>query len=407
MSIFGKNGIQIDGRAITDVIQNEGGRTRRDIIAWRDPHEDFNTNAVLIVNPGEEAVFVESGQVAGKFTTGRYELKTQNRVIIRSFKEAITGGKSKFPCRVFFISTEEFNVNWGTVQPIGYTCPVFGPGALLRGNGVYNVKVVDSVAFIQKILRDSHTYTADDLSRKLVEYIYTDVAEIFSNVLEEKQINAMEVSKSIRTIAEEAMPRVQLLLQPYGLQLLNMSVKLSMDEEQRQMYEQQVRLQRMTAQGAAQARVIEAGSRVEEYNMMGQAYQQIKGMEIMKDMVNNPNGSVGGEMAGAGVGIGMAAATAGTFAGVAQQVFGQQQQPYAQPQQPYAQPQQPYAQPQQPYAQPQQPYAQPQQAYAQPQQQTPQADPIQSLQKMKQMLTAGLITQQQYDAKVAEIMARL
>jgi membrane protease subunit (stomatin/prohibitin family) len=402
MSIFGKNGIQIDGRAITDVIQNEGGRTRRDIIAWRDPHEDFNTNAVLIVNPGEEAVFVESGSVAGKFTTGRYELKTQNRVIIRSFKEAITGGKSKFPCRVFFISTEEFNVNWGTVQPIGYTCPVFGPGALLRGHGVYNVKVIDSVAFIQKILRDSSTYTADDLSKKLVEYISTDVSDIFSSVLEEKKINAMEVSKSLRTISEEAMPRVQLLLQPYGLQLLNMSVSLNMDEEQRQMYEQQVRLQRMTAQGAAQARVIEAGSRVDEYNMMGQAYQQIKGMEIMKDMVNNPNGSVGGEMAGAGVGLGMAAATAGTFAGVAQQVFNQQPQQYAQPQQ-YSQPQQPqYAQPQPLYSQPQQPLTQPQQQYAQQQ-----ADPLQSLQKMKQMLTAGLITQQQYDAKVAEIMARL
>ena len=36
-----------------------------------------------------------------------------------------------------------------------------------------------------------------------------------------------------------------------------------------------------------------------------------------------------------------------------------------------------------------------------------QPDPMESLSKMKQLLDAGLITQEVYDAKVAEIMQRL
>lgn len=351
-------------RGFTDVIQNEGNNTGRGLIAWRDPHEDFNTNATLVVNPGEEAVFVNRGDIEGVFPPGSYVLKNQNVAIIRSFREALSGGRTTFPCRVFFVSTEEFNIKWGTMEPIGYTCPVFGPGVQLHGYGEYLVRVADSAAFIQKMVRDNQSYTDDDLSRKLVEYIYTDMAEIISRVLEENGINAMEVSKKVRVLSEQCQPRIQKLLDPYGIQLLNLSMALSMDEEQRQMYENSIRQKRMDAQGEAQARQIEAESKMQELNTMGAAYRTIKGVDILKDIANNPGG---GEMAGMGAGMGMGMAAGNAFGSIAQNIF----------------------------------------AGTQPAPQPSQQDPMEVLKKMKQMLDAGLINQQQYDAKVAEVMSRL
>ena len=410
MALFGKQGIQIDGRAITDVIQNEGGLTRKGLIAWRDQHEDFNTNATLVVNPGEEAVFVDQGDISEVFPPGRYVLKTMNKIIIRSFREALSGGKSTFPCRVFFISTEQFNVKWGTTTAITYNCPEIGHGARLLGNGEYVIRVIDSPAFIQKLLRDSYGFSADDMSRLLLSFIFQDVAKIITDILYKNKIVSLDLTSHWDEMADEAKPLVQKLFdnRGFGLELVDFSVRLELDPKQAEQYE---KLKRETMlKGSAEKGV---------YDMMGgQIWQQIKGMEVMKDLANN-TGS--GGIAGMGAGLGMGMAAGGAFGTMAGQVFGQpqqqqyqqqyQQQPYQH--QPYQQPQQgqyqqqPYQQQQ--YQQPQQPqqfYQQPQQPQQQAPQQSP-VDPMESLRKMKQMLDMNLITQQQYDAKVAEIMARL
>lgn len=405
MALFGKKGIQIDGRAVTDVIQNEGGMTRRGIIAWRDPHEDFNTHATLVVNPGEEAVFVDQGDIAEVFPQGRYVLKTMNKIIIRSFREAISGGKSTFPCRVFFISTEEFNVNWGLTSPATYTADDIGVGAKIRAHGQYLMRVTDSPTFIQKILRDSYSYTADDLSKRLGQYVSTDLSIFLGKLLEENHIKAMEANSHKDIVLPLLIPKVRERLTAYGIDLLDMSADLLLDEEQAAEYETKVRAQELEGVGASKARVAQARGRKEEFDLMGSAYQQIKGMEIMENMSQGGVGGAGGDMANTGAGLGMAMASAGAFAGMAQQMFNNNnpyaQQPYGQQMPPQGQPygQQPYGQQMPPQGQ--QPYGQ--QPYGQP----TQPDPMESLKKMKQMLDAGLITQQQYDAKVAEVMSRL
>ncbi len=261
MALFGSKGIQIDGRSVTDVIQNEGGMTRRGIIAWRDPHEDFNTHATLVVNPGEEAVFVNQGDISDVFTPGRYVLKTSNKVIIRSFREAISGGQSTFPCRVFFVSTEEFNVNWGLQTPVSYTAPDLGEGAIVRANGTYLMRVSDTPAFVQKILRDSFSYTADDLSRRLGQYISTSLSSFLADLLESNNIKAMEADRSKKDLLPQLVPQVRELLQPYGIELINMSANLTPDDEQVAMYNEKVRSKEFDGKGARRQRVQEAQGR--------------------------------------------------------------------------------------------------------------------------------------------------
>ena len=85
---------------------------------------------------------------------------------------------------------------------------------------------------------------------------------------------------------------------------------------------------------------------------------------MMEKMIEDPSGNGMGNMA---AGLGMAMAMGNAFANMAQGAMGGQQQ----------------------------------------QQQTQAPDPVESLKKMKAMLDAGLITQDIYDTKVAEIMARL
>ena len=48
----------------TDVIKNSASG---ELLIWRQPEEDFNTNSTLVVMPGEKAVFVKDGVVEQVF----------------------------------------------------------------------------------------------------------------------------------------------------------------------------------------------------------------------------------------------------------------------------------------------------------------------------------------------------
>ncbi|MBO6255008.1 MAG: SPFH domain-containing protein [Bacteroidaceae bacterium] len=379
-----------EGHSFVTLIQNEGNNTGRGFIGWRDPRKDFNTHSKLIVRRGEEAIFENGGSEYVCFPPGEYELETQNYAVIRSFREALSGGQTMFPCRVYFVSTEQFEVEWGTSEAIGYTCPLMGPGAQVRGGGVYVIKVQDSEKFCGTILRDNESYDVDMLSKKLLSRIYKRVASIISNVLEENQINGMEVSKKVDEISELCMPRIQTLLDEFGFMLVDFTAELFIDEEQRQMYESAIRLQRMTAQGEAQARVISAQGKVGEMQTMGDAYTTIKGMEMLQTIAENP-GAGGIASAGAGLGMGMAAGNA--FGNIAQSIFsGVQQQPQ---------------QPKQSNFGGASRFGTGGQEQPTPSSASVPQDPIEVLEKMKQMLEKGLIPQAVYDQKVAEILSRM
>lgn len=375
------------GHPFVNVIQNEGNNTGRGLIAWRDPRTNFNTHSKLFVRRGEEAIFENGASEWTVFPEAtECELSTQNIAVIRSLREALSGGQSMFPCRVYFVSTEDFEIPWGTIDPVGYTCPLIGPGAQMRGGGEYTIRVTDTETFVKKVLRDNDAYTVDDLKEKLFERIYQDIADIISNVLEKYEIKSLEFSKKKKEIAKLCQPEIQNLIAEYGMMLVAFTISLELDEDQRRMYEDEVRRQRMSATGEAQARNITAESKVQELNTMGQNYRTIKGMELLQTLAENPGA---GGIASAGAGIGMGIAAGGVINDIAKTVFTSDQQGTQQPPQ--------------------------QHGYGNggrfgvgestPQNGTP--DPMESLSKMKQMLDKGLISQEIYDKKVAEILSRL
>lgn len=372
-----------------NVIQNEGNNTGRGLIAWRDPRTNFNTHSKLFVRRGEEAIFENGASEWSVFPEAtECELSTQNIAIIRSLREALSGGQSMFPCRVYFVSTEEFEIPWGTTDPIGYTCPLIGPGAQMKGNGEYTIRVIDSEAFVKKFLRDNDAYTIGDLKKKFDERIYQEVAGIISSVLEKQEIKSLEVSKKKKELAELCQPMIQTLFDKYeyGLMLVAFTISLKLDDDQRRMYEDEVRRQSLSATGEAEARNITAESKVQELNTMGQNYRTIKGMELLQTLAENPGA---GGIASAGAGIGMGMAAGGVISDIAKTVFTSDQQRTQQPPQ--------------------------QHGYGnggrfgvgESAPQTRMPNPMESLSTMKQMLDKGLISQDIYDKKVAEILSRL
>lgn len=352
-------------------------------LIYLDPRSDFNTNSVITVAPNEQAIFIKNGEIYGVLPPGRHEVKTENYPILSRIRNMLSGGISTFTCQVYHVSTSEQNIGWGTASAIEIQDFFLGGGiigvpTLIRGSGefrvCFNIREDDSAAstLFLRLMGDKSVYTVDDLAMLFRAQLSQKISKVVGQTLESRSkresINA--ISSQLEDFATELTPSFKEVFTEYGLELVNFSFhNLTIEEtEVRQKY-----LDRLIGS-------VHAGG----YNI---AVQQ----ELAKDAVNNPGA---GGLAGAGAGLGMGLAAGGAFASMGASVFAQQQQ-----QQPMG-----FAG-QQPN--PMQQQMQMQQQQMQQQAAAPQADPMEVLTKMKQMLDAGLITQQQYDAKVAEVMSRM
>lgn len=382
MGLFHKNPNEVNfaggSKNIMESIQREHDTNT---LIYLDPREDFNTNSVITVAPNEQVIFIKNGEFYGTLPSGRHEIKSENYPVLSRIRNMLTGGMSTFTCQVYHVSTSEQNVSWGTSSAIEIQDFFLGGGmigvpTLIRGAGefrvCFNIHEDDDASkqTFMRLMGDKSIYTVDDLSMlfraQISQKISSTVGKILQQRSRQESINA--ISSELEDFSEVLTPHFREVFRNYGLELVNFSFyNLTIDEtEERKKY-----LDRLIA-------TAHTGS-----------YDKAVQQELLKDVALNP-GSGGIANAGAGLGMGMAAGNA--FAQMATTAFSNPQ-----PQQP-----------QQPMGFGGQSRFGGMGAGAQQQSQAPaQPDPMESLMKMKQMLDAGLITQQIYDAKVAEIMSRM
>ena len=341
-----------------------------------DPRQDFNTNSVITVAPNEQVIFIKNGEIYGVLSNGRKEVKTENIAVLSRIRNMLTGGMSTFTCQVYHVQMSEQKVLWGTFSPIEIEDHHLGDGVptLVKGTAAFRVRFNFNeedeacVKTFMRLMGDKSSFTTNDLEDFFGAQISQEVSYVVANKLEERSltrsINA--ISGQTKDFALTLKPVFDDLFNNYGLEVIDFSFEnLSIVEtEERRQWRQR----------------LSAAKNIGYTPNYNQAVQQ----ELLKDVATNP-GAGGIAAAGAGLGMGMAAGNA--FAQMATTAFGNPQ-----PQQP-PQPQGFGGQGRFGTGTPQQPAAQP--------------DPMESLSKMKQLLDAGLIKQEQYDAKVAEIMSRL
>jgi membrane protease subunit (stomatin/prohibitin family) len=99
---------------IFDSLKNEAKRNfiarpdeAKDEIIYKFPERNVRTMTQLTVQADEMCLFVKEGQVVGKLGAGRHNLETNNLPFLSSLLEKVTGG-DLFVAEIYFISTREF-----------------------------------------------------------------------------------------------------------------------------------------------------------------------------------------------------------------------------------------------------------------------------------------------------------
>ena len=373
-----------------DVIKNTGPG---ELLIWRQPEEDFNTNSTLVVMPGEEAIFIKGGTIEQVFENGTYKLSTENYPFISRLRNAFTGGISTFNCVVYFVrKADSSEILWGTDSPIQVRDKVWGVRTDARVRGAYKVRIENPAKFLQKLVGNNiPIQVQNDLDKYFRNEFQGKVKAAVSRFLNAMQQELIGIDAYMDELSEKVEPFINEALDDYGLKCVKFTLSgLDIDTTKYDIADES-QLAFIAKQRLEQGRVLEYGTERAGLDILDADWGRVKGYEVLKDIANN---SGAGGVAAAGAGMGMGIGAAGAFGSIAQQVFAPATNGFAQ-------------QPVQPPVQSTPSGRFTQKSAVQPQQQAAAEDPMEVLSKLKKLLDAGLIEQQEYDEKKKEILSRM
>ena len=306
----------------TDVIKNTG---RGDLLIWRQPEEDFNTNSTLVVMPGEEAIFIKGGRVEQVFGNGTYKLSTENYPFISRLKNAFSGGVSTFNCVVYFVRkahTQE--IKWGTDSPIQVRDKLLGIATKIRGRGIYKVQIKDPVIFLEKLVGSNINFqTQTDLDKYFTYEFQSKIKSIITKALNEADTELLGIEARLDEFSQQLKPYMDELLSEYGLTCTHFVVAaLDLDDDElRRRYDEIG----MGAYGTVKQAQAEKLAKVElaqgdkaAMDTLGEDWARLQASNILGDLANNPGA---GGIASAGAGLGMGISAGNVFGSMAQQMF--------------------------------------------------------------------------------------
>jgi membrane protease subunit (stomatin/prohibitin family) len=346
---------------IFDTIKGEAKRnfiaradTAKGEIIYKYPENNIRMMTQLTVDADEVALFVKDGKVEGKLGPGRHTLDTNNIPFLSRLLEKFTGG-NLFISEVFFVSVREFaGVKFG--GPIGdVRDPETGLGIGTMVYGDFSIRVTDPEKLVVGLVgmgRSSNEELLGWFKNQVLKVTRDRIAEL----LVKKRWPLLDVTSGAYTeeIETEVIAGLKPHVDSYGLTVVRMgNFHVSIKEED------EATLKKLSKDVA--------------YSRLAGGFQQYAQGQAMlgaaEGMAKGGDGSGSGHALG-GMGMGMGF-------GMAQQFMNQQQQ---------------------------------QQRPPEPAPQAAPADtrsPAQRLKELKELKDAGVLSDEEYTAKRAELMKLL
>ncbi len=331
--------------AIIDVVQffDETGKT----IVHREPQDGsaaYRLGTQLIVQDSQSAIFYRDGKALDVFSAGRHTLTTENIPLLTKLISLPFGGTSPFQAQIYFISMKKFiDLKWGTKSPINFKDSEL-TYVQLRASGKFSMRVKDPRQFMTEIVSTQGLYTTNDIE----DYLRDAIVSRLNTVLGKNLKTVFELGQFYQQIESGVKAEVTDFFNSMGIELSDLIIVGIVPPE-------------------------EVQEKINERSSMGavgnlDAYMKFKTAGAIEKAAENEGSGIAG--AGAGLGAGMMMAN----------VMGQQMQNMNQQQQQTGQPQT---------------------------EKMTSDDIMNAIEKLGKLKESGLLTQEEFDAKKKELLAKL
>lgn len=320
-------------------------------LAWRFPMAgmEIQYGASLTVRESQMAVFVNEGKIADVFGPGMYKLTTNTIPVLTYLKNWDKLFESPFKSDVYFFSTrQQVDQRWGTPQPITIRDKDFG-AVRLRAFGNYAYRITDPRAFHTKISGTREAYTVAELDGQLRGLVLQHI----SDAMAQSGLPFLDLAANQIEFANALQKELGPAFEAIGLALDTMTVQnVSLPEELQKLLDQRIGMGMVG-------------------NDMGKfmQYQTAQSIPELAKAAGSGGGGVAGDAMGLGAGIAMGQVLAQNLS---QGLQGAQAAPAA----------------------------------AAPAAVRPE-DVMATLEKLGELKAKGILTQEEFDAKKAELLKKL
>ncbi len=209
------------------------------VLAWRHPMQDMEIQygGQLVVRESQMAVFVNEGKVADVFGPGTHKLTTQTLPVLTYLKNWDKLFESPFKSDVYFFSTrQQIDQRWGTQQPVTIRDKDFG-AVRLRAFGNYAYRIADPKKFYTEISGTRETYTAGDLDGQLRGMMLQHI----SDAVAQSGIAFLDLAANQVEFAKQLLAATAPSFEAIGLKLEAVTVQnLSLPEELQKILDQKI-----------------------------------------------------------------------------------------------------------------------------------------------------------------------
>jgi membrane protease subunit (stomatin/prohibitin family) len=200
-------------------------------LAWRYPMEDreIQNGGSLTVRESQVAVFVNEGKIADVFGPGRHTLTTATLPILTYLKNWDKLFESPFKSDVYFFSTrQQVDQRWGTTQPVTIRDKDFG-AVRLRAFGNYSYRIADPKVFHTEISGTRDTYTVADLDGQLRGLMLQHISDAVASsgvAFLDLAANQVEFAKALMDATSPAFAALGLKLEGVTMQSVSLPEEL-------------------------------------------------------------------------------------------------------------------------------------------------------------------------------------
>jgi len=181
---------------------------------------EIKFGAQLTVRESQAAVFFYQGKAYDAFGPGRHTLVTANIPLLTKILSVPWALKSPLRAEVYFVNLKTFtDLKWGTRDPVAFKDSQLGL-VRLRAFGVFNVRVVQPVLFINRLVGTQGIYTTEGIE----EYLSRVIVSRFNDHLGEHLDSLLTLPGTYDVLAEGLQKRLHDDLAHFGMGLTHLYI---------------------------------------------------------------------------------------------------------------------------------------------------------------------------------------
>lgn len=250
-------------------------------------------------------------------------------------------------------------LKWGTDDPIQVRDKVYGIRTSVQARGSYKVRIENPALFLEKLIGNNvRGLNQNELNKYFKNEMLMQIKSCVSKFLRLYENEFIGIGAYAGEISEAIQPQINETVSKYGLRCVNFAISYMEPDQTKYdaIDEAQIERIKREKQGIGENAFM---------NQLGSNWDKMKRASIIETLAQNEGA---GNITAMGAGLGMAMGVGSTIGNMANQVFQNASE------------------------------TQNMQSYE---------DPIVVLEKLKKLLAAGLITEEDYDTKKKEVLSRM